>query len=93
MIAYASIVTYKSNKYFKVSIPEKNISVLSYAPKIAKKLVKVKNISSDGMWTIDTLYEGQGIIEEYYDVADTFKDLSISKDILKQIREVRIVGE
>lgn len=38
-------------------------------------------------------YEGQGIVEEYYDVADTFKDLLISKDILKQVKEVRIVGE
>ena len=59
MTAYASIVTYKSNKYFKVAIPEKNISVLSYAPKIAKKLVKVKNISTDGMWTIGTLMRGR----------------------------------
>ena len=90
MKAYVSVEVFNENKYLRFTIPDLSISVIFLIPKITEKILRIKDFDCKGYLTTDTLYNGVGVEEEYYDIYDTFESLEIPVSNLEKVTEVII---
>ena len=89
MVGYLKLFNENGNKYEELYIPNSDFNLTFLVP---KSTVSIKSIVeyNNGMITTITEYKGGTGEEEYTDLYEILKELNLSKNIIKNLKEVRL---